>query len=240
MSLTGEPGGPPAKFGISIVDHTAGLMGAFAIVAALHAARETGEGRHVDLALFDVHLSMLTYLAADYLNCDAEPQRQASSAHPYIVPSQLFPTRDGHVVVMPMADHMWPKLCAALGLSELAADPELARPAGRLAQRQRVTGAVAAALAPLGTAEAVELLVAAGVPAAPVNTVAQALADPQVAAREMVVEAGGVRMLGNPVKLAGMERRPFAPAPRLGRDSQEVLREAGLSEQEIESLCPAS
>jgi crotonobetainyl-CoA:carnitine CoA-transferase CaiB-like acyl-CoA transferase len=240
MSLTGEPGGPPAKFGISIVDHTAGLMGAFSVVAALHAARETGQGRHVDLALFDVHLSMLTYLAADYLNCDAEPQRHASSAHPYIVPSQLFPTRDGHVVVMPMADHMWPKLCAALELHELGGDPELARPAGRLAQRERVTRAVGEALGRLGTAEAVELLVAAGVPAAPVNTVAEALADPQVAEREMVVEAGGVRMVGNPVKLVGRDTQRFRPAPSLGRDSQEVLREAGLSEQEIENLCPAS
>ena len=240
MSLTGDPDGPPTKFGISIVDHTSGLMAAFAILAALRGVAETGVGRHVDLALFDIHLSMLTYLAADYLNCGVEPQRHASSAHPYIVPSQLFAARDGYLIVMPMADHMWVKLCDALELADLGRDPDLRTAAGRLAHRERVTSGIAARLAELPTGEAVGRLVGSGVPAAPVNSVPEALADPQVAARGMVVEAEGVRLLGNPVKLSDVPERPPRPGPGLGEHTREILREAGLPEEEIDSLCPTS
>ena len=127
MSLTGEPDGEPAKYGISIVDHTAGLLAAFAILSALRETERTGQGRQADVALFDTHLSMLSYLAADFLNCGIEPQRYAHSAHPYIVPSQLFATRDGFLVVMPMADHMWPKLCAALGQRRARREPRARR-----------------------------------------------------------------------------------------------------------------
>ena len=240
MSLTGDPDAPPTKFGISIVDHTAGLLAAFAILAALRGVQKTGEGRHVDIALFDAHLSMLTYLAADYLNCGIEPRRYASSAHPYIVPSQLFAAREGYLIVMPMTDHMWRTLCETLGLTELAEDPALAGAPGRLEQRDRVTATIASRLAELSTAEVAALLVDAGVPAAPVNSVAEALADPQVGAREMVVEAGGVRMVGNPVKLSDMAEQPLRPAPRLGEHSREILREAGLPDEEIDRLCPRS
>jgi formyl-CoA transferase/CoA:oxalate CoA-transferase len=240
MSITGDPDGPPTKFGISIVDHTAGLLGAFAIVTALRGADQTGVGRHVDVSLFDAHLSMLTYLAADYLNCGAEPARYAASAHPYIVPSQLFATSDGYVVAMPMADHMWPRLCSALELTELGQDKDLATVAGRLAQRQRVVSAVAARLAALTTAESVARLGEAGVPVAPVNSVPEALADPHVAAREMVVEAGGVRMVGNPVKLSDTPGSRPRRAPTLGEHTREVLREAGLVDEEIDELCRTS
>jgi CoA:oxalate CoA-transferase len=240
MSLTGDPDGEPAKYGISIVDHTAGLLAAFAILAALRETERTGRGRQADVALFDTHLSMLTYLAADFLNCGLEPQRYAHSAHPYLVPSQLFPTKDGFLVVMPMADHMWPKLCAALGLNELGANPELADARGRLAHRDLVTAALAAELAGRRTAETVETLRAAGVPAAPVNTVADALADPQVAARGMIVHDGRMRMVGNPVKISSMEEQPPRPAPSLGEHTREVLLEAGLPLQEVDSLCQTS
>jgi crotonobetainyl-CoA:carnitine CoA-transferase CaiB-like acyl-CoA transferase len=239
MSLTGEPDGPPTKFGISIVDHTSGLMAAFAVVSALRAAERSGEGTHVDLALLDTHVSMLTYLAANYLTCGEEPERYAASAHPYIVPSQLFETADGHVIVMPMADHMWAKLCDALLLEEEGADPALATAAGRLAQRERVVGAVGTRIGRLTTSEVVERLTAAGVPAAPVNSVAEALADPQLEARGMLVEAGGVRMVGNPVQLAGVADGPRRAAPRLGEHTRELLEEIGLAAGEVEALCAA-
>ena len=196
----------------------------------------TGAGRHVDLALLDSHVHMLTYLAADYLNCGLEPRRYADSAHPYIVPSQRFSTRDGDLVIMPMADHMWQKLCEALGLEDLATDPDLATAAGRLANRERVVSALASKLASLDTAEAESRFLGAGVPAARVNSVPEILADPQIAARGMIVEAGGVRMLGNPVKLSDMDDQPLRRAPGLGEHTREVLLEAGLSEHEVERL----
>ena len=240
MSLTGDPGGKPTKYGISIVDHTSGLMGAFAIVAALRGVEQTGVGQHVDLALLDSHVHMLTYLAADYLNCGMEPERYEDSAHPYIVPSQRFSTADGDLVIMPMADRMWRALCDALGLGELAADPELATAAGRLASRERVIAALTAAFATRETLPTVELLVAHGVPAAPVNSVPEILADPQIEARDMVVEAGGVRMLGNPVKLRDGAAPAYRPAPRLGEHTEELLREVGIPAEEVRALWPTS
>jgi crotonobetainyl-CoA:carnitine CoA-transferase CaiB-like acyl-CoA transferase len=240
MSLTGDPGGKPTKYGISIVDHTSGLMGAFAILAALRGVELTGQGRHVDLALLDSHVHMLTYLAADYLNCGMVPERYEDSAHPYIVPSQRFSTRDGDLVIMPMADRMWLQLCEALGLRDLEADRELRTAAGRLKNRERVIGRLAEELARRDTAPTIELLLAHGVPAAPVNSVPEILADPQIEAREMVVEGDGVRMLGNPVKLSGADPPSYRRAPHLGEHTEEVLLAAGLSPDEVQMLWPAS
>ena len=223
MSLTGDPEGEPTKYGVSVVDHTAGLAAAFGILAAVRQSERTGEGRQVDIALLDTHLSMLSYVAADYLTCGVEPQRHAHSGHPYIVPSQLFATADGYVVVMPLSDRMWPPLCTALGLDGLAADPALADARGRLAQRERVCAAVAGALTGRSTAEAEAVLRAAGVPVAPVQSVPQALADPQVEARGMIVEAGGFRMVGNPIRISGNDELRARAAPAAGEHTTEVL-----------------
>jgi crotonobetainyl-CoA:carnitine CoA-transferase CaiB-like acyl-CoA transferase len=240
MSLTGDPGGKPTKYGISIVDHTSGLMGAFAILAALRGVEQTGAGRHVDLALLDSHVHMLTYLAADYLNCGMEPERYEDSAHPYIVPSQRFSTRDGDLVIMPMADRMWIQLCEALELGDLEDDAELRTAAGRLRNRERIVLRLGEEFARRETAPTVELLIAHGVPAAPVNSVPEILADPQVEARGMVVEAGGVRMLGNPVKLSDGDDQEYGRAPHLGEHTGEVLLAAGLSREEVDALWPVS
>jgi crotonobetainyl-CoA:carnitine CoA-transferase CaiB-like acyl-CoA transferase len=240
MSLTGDPGGKPTKYGISIVDHTSGLMGAFAILAALRGVERTGAGRHVDLALLDSHVHMLTYLAADYLNCGMEPERYEDSAHPYIVPSQRFSTRDGDLVIMPMADRMWIQLCEALELGDLEADTELRTADGRLQNRERIIRRLADEFAARETVATVELLAAHGVPAAPVNSVPEILADPQIEARGMVVEADGVRMLGNPIKLSGDDGQPSGRAPHLGEHTEEVLLAAGLSPEEVGVLWPAS
>jgi crotonobetainyl-CoA:carnitine CoA-transferase CaiB-like acyl-CoA transferase len=183
---------------------------------------------------------MLTYLAADYLNCGMEPERYQDSAHPYIVPSQRFSTRDGDLVIMPMADHMWTRLCDALGLEELRDDGALATASGRLAQRERIVGALADELATRTTSETVELLEANGVPAAPVNSVPEILADPQIEARGLVVEADGVRMLGNPVRISDVDSGNFRAAPSLGQHTREVLLEAGVSSERVEALWPLS
>lgn len=234
MSITGDPDGPPTKYGVSVVDHVAGVFAALGVLSGLRAAERTGEGRHVDISLFDTHLSLLSYIAADYLNGGTLPVRQRASAHPYIVPSQLFATADGYVVVMPLADHMWKRLCRALELPDLEADPELESARGRLHQRERVIRSVAEPLSKLQTTEALARLEAAGVPAAPVRTVAEALKDPRLEKRDMVVEVGGIKMMGNPVKVSGYEDAQFLPAPTLGEHTDEVLgREGGGGEGSV-------
>ena len=240
MSLTGDPGGKPTKYGISIVDHASGLLGAFSVLAALRGVDQTGEGRHVDLSLLDAHVHMLSYLAADYLNGDLVPERYADSAHPYIVPSQRFATTDGDIVTMPMADHMWRAACGVLDLDELGADPELATAPGRLANRERVIAGFAAAVAERTTADVVALLEGAGVPVAPVNSVAEILADEQIAERGLVVEGDGVRMLGSPIKMSDLDEGPYNRAPHVGEHTRELLSEAGLGRSEVDALCPTS
>ncbi len=240
MSLTGDPDGKPTKYGISIVDHASGLLGALSVLAALRGAEQSGVGQHIDLALLDAHVHMLTYLAADYLNCAMEPERYADSAHPYIVPSQRFSTADGDLVIMPMTDAMWRALCQALELDDLGAEPELSTATGRLADRQRVIDALAAEFRRRDTAPTVDLLIEHGVPVAPVNSVPEILSDPQIEAREMVVEADGVRMLGTPVKLSGSEPGPYSRAPHFGEHTRDVLLEAGLEPEEVDALCPTT
>ena len=240
MSLTGDPGGKPTKYGISIVDHASGLLGAFSVLAALRGVDQTGEGRHVDLSLLDAHVHMLSYLAADYLNGDLVPERYTDSAHPYIVPSQRFATTDGDIVTMPMADHMWRAACEALELDELGADPELATAPGRLANRERVIAGFAAAVARYTTAAVVELLERVGVPVAPVNSVPEILADPQIKARGLVVEGDGVKMLGNPIKMSDLDEGPYHRAPHVGEHTRELLLATGMDTSEVDALWPMS
>ncbi|MGI9658676.1 MAG: CoA transferase, partial [Gaiellaceae bacterium] len=194
----------------------------------------------VDLALLDAHVHMLSYLAADYLNGDLVPERYADSAHPYIVPSQRFATVDGDIVTMPMADHMWRAACEALELEELGADPELGTAPGRLANRERVIVGFAEAVARHTTAAVVELLEGVGVPVAPVNSVPEILADPQIEARGLVVEGDGVKMLGNPIKMSDLDEGPYGRAPHVGEHTRELLLATGMDTSEVDALWPTS
>ena len=227
MSVTGEPGLPPAKAGISIVDHLGGIFAAVAILAAVVGRTQTGEGRHIDLALLDCQLSLFSYLAANYLNHGAVPERQAMSAHPYVVPCQNFQAADGWFTVTAMAQKFWPPFCEAVGRPELGDDPRFRSREDRYRNRE----ALLAILEPLFRArllgEWVARLEKHGVPVAPVNDLPTALADPQVAARRMVIGMahaayGTVRALGNPVKMDGVPDA-FGPPPILGEHTEEVL-----------------
>lgn len=243
MSLTGEPDGPPAKYGISVVDHVGGLFAAIGILAALTRRQVEPEaaGQHVDLALLDTHLSLLSYVAAGVLNGGPEPRRQRMSAHPTIVPSQAFATSDGYIVVVPLADHFFPPLCRAVDLPGLADDPRFRGASERLDHRDELLNILEARFREEGSDEWLAKLAAAGVPAAPVQTVSDALSMEQVDVREMVVELehsayGAYRAIGNPVKML-MATCEMRAAPRLGEHTAEVLAEvAGLDMHELRSL----
>lgn len=236
MDLTGEPDGPPTKYGISVVDHVGGLFAVIGVLAALTGQTRTGSpGRHIDLSLFDTHLSLLSYVAGDLLNGGALPQRQPLSAHPRLVPSQVFATADGWIVLMPLAEHFWPRLCSALGAEQLARDPRFNNAAARLANRQELLQLLEAQLITGSTADWMSRMLEADVPAAPVQSVADALAMPQVQARDMVVEVthpkyGRYSAIGNPVKISGSGPALVKAAPEFGEDNAEILGRAAQPE----------
>ena len=231
QSLTGEPDGPPAKSGLSLVDYSGGLVAALALLAGVHAARRDGIGCDCDAALFDTAMSMLTYVAAWTSAPDGayEPERLPFSAHPSIVPFQNFRTADGWIVVVCAKEKFWQRLVDVLGIEHVRDDPRFAGFAGRRANRALVVATLQAVLATKTTRDWIEALTTAGVPCGPINDVRGALADPQTAARGLVAETehpafGTARWIASPVRVgdaAAQHRR----APQLGEHTEAVLRE---------------
>lgn len=241
MSLTGDPSTPPAKSGVSIVDLAGGYAAALGMMAGIHQARLTGQGCDVDVSLFDTALSMLSYLASFALNGGYQPERLPDSAHPTLYPSQVFATSDGYVVVTVMKEKFWPLLCAALEREELVADPRFVDFDARLIHRDDLLPILKDAFRTRTTGEWLSRLVGR-VPCAPVNSIEQALTDPQVAARGMIVETenvtfGRMRHVATSIKVPGNERDTHHAAPGLGADTDSVLREClGYPTERIEQL----
>jgi succinate---hydroxymethylglutarate CoA-transferase len=234
LSLTGEPDGPPARMGLSIVDLMTGLFAAFALVSGVLAARETGTGRDLDVSLFDTALQNLAYLATWYLNAGHVQGREPRSAHPSLVPSQLYRTGDGFIFIMCNKEKFWPILCERIGRPEWAEDPRFRRFKDRLENRELVNRLLDEALSARPTAEWLAHF-AGQVPAAPVNDLQQALDNPFVAERGRIAAYGGVRMVAGPVVDRGSEA-PRDAAPELGADTDAVLRDCGFSAAEIAAL----
>ncbi|MDP8921575.1 MAG: CoA transferase [Chloroflexota bacterium] len=240
MSLTGEPGTPPAKCGISIVDFAGAYVSAIGLLSAVIRARATGRGGDVDVSLLDTLIAMLSYLAINTLNREYEPERLSASAHPSLYPSQVFETADGYVAIICFKEKFWRELCDVFGRSELAEDPRFRSFADRLAHRAELLPLVAEVFRTRTTAAWLDAL-RGRVPCAPVNTVRQALEEPQVHARSMLVEVehpvwGTLRETGNPIKTGADERRP-RPAPPLGEDTDAVISELlGYDAAEIGAL----
>jgi formyl-CoA transferase/CoA:oxalate CoA-transferase len=229
MSLTGEPGRPPARMGLPMGDLAGGMFGALAVAGALLARERTGEGTHIDLSLLDCQVSLLTYMA-QYYWADGQVPDRVGSGHASVVPYQAFATADGHVVVAVLAEKFWGGLCRALDCPDLAADPRFDANDRRVAARDELVPLLQAILLGRTTAEWLARLRAAGVPAAPIQSVDQVVADPQVRLRDMVVELahprlGPLETLGTPIKPSGaLPFRP-APPPALGEHTDAVLRE---------------
>ena len=223
---------PPTRPGIPYADHTGGLSAAVAILAALWERQSTGRGRHLDVGLLDVQLSMLSYLAAGVLNGGADPGPVSGGGHPVLVPTQNFQAADGWISLFVGNDPMWKRARTVLEVPELD-DPRFDSVSGRAAHRVAVVTLVAERLRRESRAQWVERFEQAGVPCAPVNTVPEALADPQAVARGMLVEEeaayGRYRRVGGPLPKL---RVGGGPAPELGRDSETVLREWGVEERE--------
>lgn len=211
MTLTGDPDAPPTKTGYSAVDNSAGIMAALGLVAKI----VEGKGGQVDVAMLDVMLSQLNYLAGASLNAGEIQKRYASSSHPYIVPAQLFPTADGWLVLFVTHDDFWKRLCGELGRPEWIADPAFATMESRRANRERVIAELTSVLKGETSASWEARLAPLGLVVAGVQTLEEALASELVRARRMVVDLPAsdarLRAIGSPIKCAGSEPRYGAP-----------------------------
>jgi crotonobetainyl-CoA:carnitine CoA-transferase CaiB-like acyl-CoA transferase len=240
MSITGEPGGPPTKAGLSLVDLSGGVMAALGLVSSILRARETGIGCDVDVNLFDTALSQLGYVGAWHLTKGYQPQRMADSSHPSQIPSQVLPTKDGWMVVMCAKEKFYQNLVRIMGAPELSEDSRFKTFPDRLENREALSPILKALSQKRPTAEWLDLL-KGEVPCGPVNTVEEAFADPQVAEDEMILELdhpefGKVREVASPIKISDTAI-DHVRGPKLGEHTEQILSEyLNLSEQEIAQL----
>jgi formyl-CoA transferase len=242
MSITGQPdgasGAEPMKVGVAVADLFSGMYASTAILAALRHAERTGEGQHVDVALFDCQIAMLANQASNYLVSGKAPGR-LGNAHPNIAPYQVFVTADGYIVIAVGNDGQFVSFVRAIGLGALADDARYKTNRARVAAREPLIAAIAPAMRARTTKEWLAAMEAAGVPAGPINRVDQVFAEPQAIARGMTApvtrdDANGAAMVVHPVKYSATPAVADLPPPRLGSHTEEVLRgfaEAGELER---------
>ncbi|NGN85400.1 CoA transferase [Arthrobacter silviterrae] len=240
MSVTGEAAGPPVRVGVSSADLTAGMWATIGILAALHEKGRTGLGQWVDISLLDGSVSWLTYVSSGYFASGNIPQRYGS-AHPTIVPYQAFETADGFAMVAVGNDGLWRRFAQAVGRADLATDPLFAGNPDRVAHRGALLPLIEGIMLTRTTEEWVAVLDAAGVPVGPIQTVDQALADPQVLARGMVATVqhpteGELNMVNCPIKLSRTPATVRTAPPLLGQHTDGILASLGLTGDRISSL----
>jgi crotonobetainyl-CoA:carnitine CoA-transferase CaiB-like acyl-CoA transferase len=239
LSLTGEPGGPPARFGVSIVDMMTGVTAVLGLLAGIIGARATGIGRDVDVSLFDVALHNLNYLATWYLNEGMIQGQTPRSGHPSLVPSQLYRTKDGWIFIMCNKEKFWKELASAIGKPEWQEDPRFHNFEARLANRDLLTRILDEVLMTATTQEWMEKL-GGKVPVAPVNDVGSALENPFVKEQGMLMDVpnavrGTIGALACPIRCPG-ETALAAPGPGLGEHTDEILHQLNYSKEKIEKL----
>lgn len=244
MSVTGGPDQPPTKSGLSLVDFSAGYVAAIALLAGIWQARETGVGCDADLSLFETSLHLNTYIGTWVASKGFVPRRMSDSAHQSVVPFQTFPTQDGWIVVACPKQNLWLRLCAALSRSDLAADERFADISSRGRNREELVPLLKEIFATDSTDHWLALLRQHGVPTAPVNDIAAALADEQSVARGTVVQVehpklGTVGQIASPIRLSTIPSPRLQPGPLLGEHTGDVMKELGYDAPRVRSLARA-
>jgi len=239
MSITGlpdgEPGGGPMRAGVAVADLFTGMYASVAILAALYRRERTGEGAHLDHALFDTQLAMLANQAENALISDEDPPRQGNT-HPNIVPYQPFEAADQPIIIAVGNDRQFGRLAEICGHREWASDPRFATNEARVMHRSQIVALVSEAIRAKRAAEWLDQLEAAGIPAGPINSITQALAGVQAQHRQMVRTIAGIPLVGSPMRLDGERADSDLPPPALGEHTQEVLATLGLEAQDVDRL----
>lgn len=248
MSVTGErddlPGGGPQKAGVAMADLNTGLYATIAILAALTHRERTGEGQYIDMALLDVQVATLANQATNYL-VSGEAPRRYGNAHPNIVPYQAFATRDGHMILAIGNDGQFRRFCELVGRAGLADDPRFATNTARVANRETLIPEIGHLLLERTTDDWLVALESITIPCGPINTLDQVFRDPQVRARNMLIEldhplAGTLSLVGSPLKLSATPPEYRAAPPLLGEHSRQVLGELlGLDGEALDGLVRA-
>ena len=240
MSVTGHPENPPTKVGVPVCDLNAAMFAAVGILTAYINRLKTGRGQHVDTSLLEGGIAYTFWESAMYFATGEVPEPRGSG-HRLTAPYQAFATSDGYVNVGAANQANWERLCAAIGRDELAADPRFAEPKDRMDNLDELIETLEQTFSRQSSDHWIEILEAAGAPAGPIYDLKQVYDDPQVRAREMIVEtnhpvAGRTRNIGIPIKLSETPGRFQRPAPTLGQHTDEVLRQLGRSNAEIAEL----
>ncbi len=217
MSITGEPDRQPQKHGMAITDIFTGIYATTAILAALHQRDSTGTGQHIDMSLLDCAVAITGNQAMNYLTTGTPPTR-LGNAHPNLTPYEVFECSDGHIIVATGNNGQYQRLCRLLGLDDMAEDPDYAKNANRVAHRPEMIRRLNAASRQRTKADLLETCESNNVPAGPINDMAEMFADPQVKARGMQIELGGVPGIRSPFVFSNAELALNRPAPKLGED----------------------
>jgi crotonobetainyl-CoA:carnitine CoA-transferase CaiB-like acyl-CoA transferase len=229
MSITGAAGGEPQKVGVAVTDLFTGLYSVIAIQAALRHAEKTGQGQHIDMALFDAQISVLANQNLNYLVSGAPPV-QMGNAHPNIAPYEVLPVKDGHFILAVGNDGQFRKFCGVIGLGPLAGDPAFATNSARVTNRVALREAILGPLSEFTREALLQKLEAAGVPASPINDIGQTFADPQTIARGMRLDlddghGNTLPSVRSPLLMSATPLAYDRPSPRLGEHTQEILAE---------------
>ena len=240
MSVTGHPDSPPTKIGVPICDLNAGMFAAIGILTAYINRVRTGEGQHVDTSLLEGGIAYTFWESAMYFATGEVPEPKGS-AHRLTAPYQAFETANGFVNVGAANQSNWERMCTAIGREELASDPRFVQPKDRMNNIDELVATLEETFIQRSSQHWLDAMAAAGVPAGPINDLAQVYADPQVVAREMVVDsehpvAGPIRNIGIPIKLSETPGRFRRSAPALGEHTDEVLTDLGYDDSDIETL----
>jgi crotonobetainyl-CoA:carnitine CoA-transferase CaiB-like acyl-CoA transferase len=240
MSITGEAGGAPVKAGVPLTDLGAGLFAAVGILAALESRHRTGVGQHVDTSLVDAGVALSVWEATEYFSGAGVPAA-LGSAHRMNAPYQAIRCADGYITLGAANERLFRRLCDVLGHTEWTDKPEFADNASRVRNRAALAERIEAITAQQPRGHWLALLEATDIPCGPINDYAQVFADPQVRARDLVVEVdhptlGRLRTLGSPLKMSDTPPDVRRRAPLLGEHTDAVLRDAGFSNEEIASL----